>query len=128
MARSVSVKYGGKNVKLVASFGAARDICDRVHDLLDLFNDQQRAMLFLQMGRDYTPKFSWDMGKVSDVIAIGLERAGVDADQEGVGAFMVGLGLDKSQKVAQDYLSLFFAEPENTPEKEDKAGGGGPGK
>ena len=112
MARSVSIKYGGKNVRLVASFGAARDISANVHDLLGLFNDQQRALIFLQMGRPYQPQFNWSLGSVAQVIETGLQYAGVDADRDGVAAFMVEIGLDAAQRVAQDYLSLFFAQPE----------------
>lgn len=123
MSRSVSVKYGGKQVKLVASFAAARDLCDNVHDLLGLFNDQQRALLFIHLGRQYSAEFKWSIDTVSRVIEIGLQHGGVDTDAEAVGAFMVEIGLDKAQKLAQDYLSLFFAEPET--KAEDTKGGDG---
>jgi hypothetical protein len=109
--RSVSIKFKGKNVKLVASFGAARDLCDGVHDLLALFNDQQRALIFLQMGRTYQAEFKFTVEKVAQVFQIGLQHAGVDVEADDVEAFMVEIGLDKAQKIAQDYLALFFAKP-----------------
>lgn len=123
MSRSVSVKYGGKQVKLVASFAAARDLCDNVHDLLGLFNDQQRALLFIQLGRQYSAEFKWSIDTVSRVIETGLRHGGVDTDVEAVGDFMVEIGLDKAQKLAQDYLSLFFAEPETKSEGSKDSGG-----
>lgn len=117
MARTVSVEYGGKKVKLAASFAAARELCDEVHDLLDLFNDQQRALLYLNMGRTFDAKFKWTMDSVAQVIQIGLGQADVDATTDEVQAYMIDVGLDQAQKVAQDYLSLFFAQPETKPEK-----------
>lgn len=125
MARSVSIKYGGKTLKLVASFGAARDLCDNVHDLLALFNDQQRAMVYLQMGRTYDAKFNWSMDKVAQVIQIGIDHSGVEVDRDSVEAYMVEIGLDAAQRIAQDYLSLFFAEPETKEDGEKAKGGDG---
>lgn len=117
MTRSVSVKFGGKNVELVASFGAARDISKHVHDLLDLYNDQQRTMIFLQMGREYKPKFTFDMDSVAQIFETAFTHSKVEASRDDVDAFMVEIGLDKAQAAAQDYLALFFAEPETKPEE-----------
>lgn len=117
MTRSVSVKFGGKNVELVASFGAARDISANVHDLLDLYNDQQRTMIFLQMGREYKPRFVFGMDSVAQIFETAFKHSGVDASRDDVDEFMVQIGLDKAQTAAQDYLALFFAEPETKPEE-----------
>lgn len=110
--RSVAIPFGGKSVKLVASFGAARDLCEDVHDLLSLFNDQQRALIYLQMGRTYQAEFRFTMETVAQIFQIGLKHAGHDASKDDVEAFMIEVGLDKAQALAQDYLALFFAKPE----------------
>ncbi len=51
MAQALTIKAGGKMIKLVASMKAARDICDELCDLLVLRTEQQRSLLIRQMGR-----------------------------------------------------------------------------
>ena len=123
MSRSVSLKVGSKSIKLVASFNAASDICDEVHDLLGLYNDQQRALLYFQLGRTYQPNFVWTVKAVGDVVAIGVRHSGSDLSRDEIDAALLGMGLDKAQVLAQDYLALFFAEPEERSDAENGAGG-----
>lgn len=118
MARNIPIGFNGKKVKLTASFDAAKDICEQVHDLLLLFQDQQRALIYLKMGQPYKPSFQFTMETVADILQIAIQSAGEDASTDDVKAHMVEIGLDTAQKLAQDYLSLFFAEPEEKPDKE----------
>lgn len=123
MARKVDVKFGGKVVSLKASFAAASDICDRVADLMFINREAGIAMMLMEKGIPYSPKWQFSVGSVLDILEIALAHSGVKAERSDIQEFAVGIGFNKAQDIATDYLQLFFSEPEEKVE----TGGDAPG-
>jgi hypothetical protein len=116
MARSVQFKVGSKSHTLVGSFKAGERISAEVADLLDIQREAALAAMMVERGLPYQPK--WKMG-VKDVVAIftiGLDSIGAEVDAEDVGKACFAMGFDKAHNLAMQYLQLFFAEPETTPD------------
>lgn len=121
MPRTVSAKIGGKSVKLKATFEAGQEICEDICDLLIMQREQATALLFMQRGMPYTPKFAFTIKHVVDILAIAVKHSDTKLTREDVEAFTIDEGIDKAQAVATQYLQLFFAEPETKPEPDEKA-------
>jgi len=120
MPRTVSAKIGGKSVKLKATFEAGQEICEDICDLLIMQREQATALLFMQRGMPYTPKFAFTIKHVVDILAIAVNHSDTKLTREDVEAFTVDAGIDKAQEIATKYLQLFFAEPETQPDTDEK--------
>lgn len=120
MARSVKAKFGGKAVALRATFGAAKDISDEVCDLLTMQREQAAALIFMQRGMPYTPKFAFTVDHVVTILDIALRHADVGLGRDAVEAFVIDEGIDTAQDIATEYLRLYWkAGPEKEPEKKE---------
>lgn len=117
MARAVKAKFGKKSVTLKATFAAAERICEDVADLMLISREAQTAIMFASRGIPYQPKWSFTVGGVIDILAIGADEAGADLSRDDIEAAAVEMGLDAAQGVATQYLQLFFSEPETKPDE-----------
>lgn len=121
MSRTVSVKIGGKSRKLKATWDAGEQICENVCDLYMISAELGKTALYAKLARPYKAEFSFTMRNVLEIMEIALDASGHDVDQDVLKDWVLEVGLTKAVLVAQEYLSLFYGEPEEKPEADEPA-------
>lgn len=123
--RSMTAEFGGLRLELAANFGAARDIGDKVGDLLAIHREAVLEGVFLQNGTPYHPKFQLTLKNVPTILHIGAKAAGESVTMTEIENAMFDAGLHVGKQAALDYLALFFVngkEEMPTGEGKDAAG------
>lgn len=112
MARSVSVRLGGKVRILKGSFAASEAICERVCDLMVIQREAQLGAMMAERGIPYQPKWAMNAKDVVNVLEIACDASGADLERESIEADVFSMGFDVAHNHAIAYLGLFFAAPE----------------
>jgi hypothetical protein len=121
----MTAEFGGLRLELAATFGAGREISDKVADLLAIHREAVVEGMFLQNNMPYQPKFSLTMKNVPMILHIGVKAAGGKTTMAEIENAMFEAGLHVGKEVALRYLTLYFVSGEETPdagEGKDQAG------
>lgn len=104
--RSMTVEIGGETRELAATYGASREIMDKVGDPLMIAREAAIEAHMASKGIPYTPRWAFTVENVPEIIHIGLKAAKSDMTKAQVEEAVFDLGFDAAQEMAGDYLAL----------------------
>lgn len=123
MARSVSLKVGGKTHKLVGSFAAGERVSTEVADLMIVQREASLATAMAERGLPYTPRWQMGLKDMVNILEIACDESGASVDRADIEAECFKMGFDVAHNLTIQYLQLFFAEPDEKPEGGDADAG-----
>lgn len=123
MKREMTVKLGGKRVKLAATFRASVDIAEEVGDPLEIARESSLEAIMISSGVPYKPKFSFNVRNVPQILHIAQEAAGGTMDLEEVQEAVFDTGFMECKDIAGRYIALLVTptSKEITAEKASKS-------
>lgn len=107
MPRTVTVKLGGAEFHMPATYRASREIAEVVGDPIRMAMDSAAG------------KLEWTQEDVVSILYIGAKNAGCMLDRDTIGEAVIDMGLADGGKLAGDYI---FAIMSGAPEKPVDAG------
>lgn len=106
--RTMTADFGGLRFELAANFGVAREIGDKVGDLLSIHREAVIEAAMMQNGTPYHPRFQLTLKNVPVILHMGAKAAGETVTMAQIENAMFEAGLHVGKQVALDYLTLFF--------------------
>ncbi len=117
---SHNVTIGGLDLELALTFGAAREISQKVGDLLFVSREATLEAVMLSAGIAHSPKWLPTVENVPLVFWIGAKHGGSDVKLERVQEAVFHHGLHESKEAMLAYLNLMI-----TSTAREKMEGGG---
>ena len=121
--RKVTAKLGEHEVELVASFGAASDLSDKVGDPLAIAREAQIEAMLANTGQVYHPKWQFTVKNVPTILHIGMKAAGSDWTLSKVQEIVAEMGFMEAKAVALDYVAMIVT-PKSQEVEAEKSGEG----
>ena len=114
------VTLGGLDLELAFTFGAAREISQKVGDPLGIAREAAMEAMMTNAGMAYTPKWVPTVDNVPMMLWIGAKHGGSDVKLERVQEAVFEHGFIEAKQIALDYLAGIV-----TPSAREKVEGGG---
>lgn len=116
---SMQVTIGGLDLELALTFGAAREIAQKVGDPLAIAREASLEAMMAQSGIAHTPKWVPTIENVPMLIWIGAKHAMADIKLESVQEAVFEHGFLEAKMAALNYLAAIV-----TPSAREKMDGG----
>lgn len=114
------VKVGSLELELAFTFGAAREISQKVGDPLAIAREAALEAMMAQAGMVHNPKWVPTVDNVPMLLWIGAKHGGSDIKLEKVQEAVFECGFIEAKQIALDYLAGIV-----TPSAREKMEGGG---
>jgi hypothetical protein len=125
MQRRMTVTLAGEEVTLAATFDAAAEIMEKVHDPIAIARDAATEQSLALQGVVYDARFKWNVRNVPQVIYIGMKAAGDKRDLKAVQKMVFDHGLIESSGIAVQFVTILVTP--HSEEAADTKGDGGAG-
>lgn len=117
------VTIGGIDFELAYTFGAGREISQKIGDPLGIAREAAMEAMMSQAGMAYTPKWMPTVENVPMMLFIGAKHAGMTIKLEQVQEAVFNHGFIEAKDIAMEYLAGIVTP--SAREKVDDVEGGG---
>jgi hypothetical protein len=125
---SKTVTIGGLDLELALTFGAARELSQKVGDIIGIVNEARLEAMMSAAGLVHQPKWVPTVENVPMILWIGAKHADPAIKLDAVQAAVFDHGFLEAKVAALDYVAM-LATPSAREKMDDlpEAGGGQPG-